>query len=100
MSSGTEKVLDDLHRVLGDLEQVVKGAMSSASGQTEEVANKIRDALDQAQGRIEGAEKVLGKNLGRGVKVANDYVKDNTWMSLGIMAAVAFVVGFSMGRRQ
>lgn len=100
MSSGTEKVLDDLHRVLGDLEQVVKGAMSSATDQTEDVANKIRDALDKAQGRIEGAEHALGKNLRRSVKVADEYVKDNTWMSLGIMAAVAFVVGFAMGRRQ
>jgi ElaB/YqjD/DUF883 family membrane-anchored ribosome-binding protein len=68
MSSGTDKILDDLHRVLGDLEQVVKGAMATAGGQAGDVADRIRSALDQAQGRIDDA--------------------------------VAFVVGFAMGRRQ
>jgi ElaB/YqjD/DUF883 family membrane-anchored ribosome-binding protein len=100
MSSGTDKVLDDLHRVLGDLEQVVKGAMANASGQAGDVADRVRTALDTAQGRIEEAEQVLGKNLRQGAKVADGYVKDNLWMSLGVAAAVAFVVGFAMGRRQ
>jgi ElaB/YqjD/DUF883 family membrane-anchored ribosome-binding protein len=100
MSNGTEKVLDDLQRVLGELEHVVKGAMSSASGQADEVTDKIRGALDKAQGRIEGAEQALGKNLRRGIRATDEYVKDNAWMSMGIMAAVAFVIGFSLGRRQ
>jgi ElaB/YqjD/DUF883 family membrane-anchored ribosome-binding protein len=100
MSGGTDRILDDLQRVLGDLEQVVKGAMNNASGQAEEVADKIRNALDKAQGRIDEAEQVLGRNLRHGAKVADVYVKDNVWMSLGVMAAVAFVVGFAMGRRQ
>ena len=99
MSSGTDKVLDDLHRVLGDLEQVVKGAMANASGQAGDVADRIRAALDTAQGRIDEAEQALGKNLRQGAKVADGYVKDNVWMSLGVAAAVAFVVGFAMGRR-
>ena len=100
MSSGTDKVLDDLHRVLGDLEHVVKGAMANASGQAEDVADRIRAALDTAQDRIGEAEQALGKNLRQGARVADGYVKDNVWMSLGVAAAVAFVVGFAMGRRQ
>lgn len=100
MSSGTEKVLDDLHKVLGELEHVVKGAMSSAGGHADDVADKVRSALDQAQGRIDDAEQALGKNLRRGARATDEYVKDNAWMSMGIMAAVAFVIGFSLGRRQ
>ncbi len=100
MSSGTDKVLDDLHRVLGELEHVVKGAMANASGQAGDVADKLRAALDKAQGRIDEAEQALGKNLRQGARAADDYLKDNAWMSLGVAAAVAFVVGFTMGRRQ
>ena len=96
----TDKILDDLHRVLGDLEQVVKGAMATAGGPAGDVADRIRSALDQAQGRIDEAEQVLGKNLRQGLKRADEHVKDSVWMSLGVAAAVAFVVGFAMGRRQ
>ncbi len=100
MSSGTEKVLDDLQKVLGELEHTVKGAMSSAGGHADDVVDKIRAALDKAQGRIDDAEHALGRGLRRGARAADDYLKDNTWTSLGIMAAVAFVVGFALGRRQ
>ena len=100
MNNGTERVLEDLQKVLGELEHAVKGAMSGAGGQAEEVADKIRGALDKAQGRIEDAEEALGKNLRRGVRATDAYVKDNAWMSMGILAAVAFVIGFSLGRRQ
>jgi ElaB/YqjD/DUF883 family membrane-anchored ribosome-binding protein len=100
MNSGTEKVLDDLQKVLGELEHVVKGAMSSAGGHADDVADKVRAALDRAQGRIDDAQETMGKSLRRGARATDEYVKDNVWMSMGIMAAVAFVVGFSLARRQ
>ncbi len=100
MNSGTEKVLDDLQKVLGELEHVVKNAMSSAGGHAEEVTDKVRAALDKAQGRLDDAHEAVGKSVRRGVRATDEYVKDNVWMSMGIMAAVAFVVGFSLARRQ
>jgi ElaB/YqjD/DUF883 family membrane-anchored ribosome-binding protein len=99
MSSSTDKVLDDLQKVLGEIEDVIKEAMSSAGGHADAVADQVRSALGQAQARIGDATHSLGKNLHRGARATDEYVKDNTWKSIGIAATVAFLVGFSMGRR-
>lgn len=99
MSSNTDKVLDDLQKVLGELEDVIKGAMSGAGEHADEVTDRVRSALGQAQARIGDATHSLGKNLHRGARATDDYVQDHVWVSVGIAAAVAFVVGFSIGRR-
>lgn len=86
--------------MLGELEHVVKGAMASAGEQAGAAADRMRSTLDKAQEQIDAAEAALDKNLRHGVGATDSYVKDNTWMAIGIAAAVAFVAGFSMGRRQ
>jgi ElaB protein len=100
MNNGTEKVLDDLQKVLGELEHVVKGAVASTGEQAGDVMERVRAALDKAQGRIEDAEQALGNNLRHGARAADEYVKGNVWTSIGVVAAIAFIAGIAMGRRR
>ena len=70
MTSSTEQVLEDLRRVAGELEEMMKDAADSA-----------------------------GKDVRRGLRQADRYVRHNAWESVAAVAAVAFIAGLLLGRR-
>ena len=70
MATNTERVLDDLQRVVGQFEGMMKDAAESA-----------------------------GKDVRRGLRSADRYVRDNAWESVAAVAALAFIAGLLLGRR-
>lgn len=70
MASNTERVLEDLQRVLGELESMMSDAVETA-----------------------------GKDVRRGMRRADRYVRHNAWESVAAVAAVAFIAGLLLGRR-
>jgi ElaB/YqjD/DUF883 family membrane-anchored ribosome-binding protein len=99
MASSTERVLEDLQRVVGELEGLVKGAAESAGECAGDAAEGLKEGIEDARERLSDIEDAARKNLKRGLRVADRYVRDNTWESLGTAAAIAFLAGFLVGRR-
>ncbi len=88
-----------LRKALADLEAAARQAAESAAGGKNEAGERLRDALSAARSRITDAEQSLQQNLGQGAKAADRYVHENVWVSIGIAAAVAFIIGALTGRR-
>jgi len=92
MKSSAEQLLEDLQRVVADLETLMQqsgneqtlGTLQQAQARIKEVARRIRGVASDTRDRVEAAD---------------DYVRQNPWRSLGVVAAVAFVVGMLTGRR-
>jgi ElaB/YqjD/DUF883 family membrane-anchored ribosome-binding protein len=70
MASSTERVLEDLQRVVQKLEGLMTDAAETA-----------------------------GRDVRRGIRRADRYVRDNAWESVAAVAAIAFIAGLLLGRR-
>jgi ElaB/YqjD/DUF883 family membrane-anchored ribosome-binding protein len=72
MSFDTGQLKDDLQRIAREFEQLVKSTLGG----------------------------IGGREFKHGARVADRYVRDNTWAAVAVAAAAAFLVGVLMTRRK
>ena len=99
MSVDISEPLQQLHKVLAELESLAKSAASAAGEGGSGIAEQLHGALAKARSRILETEQALEREATRGARAADHYVRDNAWMSIGIAAAVAFFLGAMITRR-
>lgn len=99
MSSNTERTLNDLHKLIGDLEALFKGAADSTGEHVGEAGEKLSAGLAQARERISAVEDTLVGGAKRGARNADRLVHASPWQSIGVAAAAAFILGVMIGRR-
>lgn len=99
MSSNTERTLNDLNRLIGDLESLVKGAAGAAAEGAGEAREKLSAGLADARERLEAAEDQVREGVKQGARRADRYVRENPWPAIGIAAAAAFLLGVLLSRR-
>jgi ElaB/YqjD/DUF883 family membrane-anchored ribosome-binding protein len=99
MATHNERILEDLERVGAELEGLVKSVADSAGEKAGDAADALKDRLGEARERLSRAERLARRNVKRGLGAADRYVRGNAWESLAAAAAIAFLAGFLMGRR-
>jgi len=99
MNAHVDESLKQLHELVAELEARARAAADAAGEGGAEVAGKLRAALAAARARMAEVEHSLARDAGRGAKAADEFVRENAWMSIGIAAAVAFVLGALFARR-
>lgn len=98
MSTQTEQLLGQLHKLVAEIESVARAAGGVAEDGGAEVASKLGGALAGARDRLQDVERKLERDLVQHGKVLDGYVRENVWVSIGVVAAVAFLLG-AMTRR-
>ena len=99
MSRNTERTLNELNKLVGDLEALLKGAAGAAAQQAGEAGEKLSAGLADARERLEAVEDNLVRNVKRNARRADRYVHDNPWPAIGVAAAAAFLLGVLLSRR-
>jgi|GEM_PF-3512663 len=66
---------------------------------------QLKDGLRQIASEFETLVKstlaaIGGREFRQGARVADRYVRDNTWVAVAVAAAAAFLVGVLMTRRK
>ncbi|HUL81717.1 MAG TPA: DUF883 family protein [Gammaproteobacteria bacterium] len=95
----TDKLIEDLHTVVRDAEELLKATASQAGEKVQQVRARAEQSVRQAKQRLEGLEE---EALARARAIANDadkYVRDKPWQAVGIAAGVGLVLGLLIGRR-
>lgn len=101
MSSATptDRLLDDLRKVVEDTEALLRATAGQAGERAQEARSRAEDSLRQARERLEGLEQEVVTRARDAAHEADRYVRDNPWQSIGIAAGVAFVIGLLVSRR-
>ena len=94
-----DKLISDLRVVVADTEELLRATAGQAGDKMAEVRAKLQDHLANAKSSLADAQAAVvdrAKAVGR---VADDYVQDNPWRSVGVAAGIGFIVGLLIGRR-
>lgn len=94
-----EKLIADFKIVVADAEELLRATASQAGDKATDMRAKIQTHLTDAKVRLADAEAAVvdrAKQVGR---VADDYVHDNPWRSVGVAAGFGLIVGLLIGRR-
>ena len=99
MNVENSEPIRQLHKVLAELEGLARSTAEKAGDGGADLVGQLKDALASARSRLQEAERTLQREAAEGARSADQYVRDHTWMSIGIAAAVAFLLGALSARR-
>ena len=99
MSSGSEQLLKQLSKLVEDIEGLAAATTHAGAEGAASVSDHIKEALADAHTRIRNAEHKLKHGAVDSARAADSYVRDNPWVSVGVAAAIAFLVGALSRRR-
>lgn len=97
--TSTNKLLDDLRAVVADAEALMAATQDSAQAQVREARARAAESLDQARARLEALEEDVKARAQAAASDADRYVHEHPWQSIGVAAAVGFLVGLLVSRR-
>ncbi len=97
--ASTQKLMDDLRTVVADAEALLAATANDASERARDARARATGSVEQARQRLEALERDIEKRARAAADDAHRYVRDNPWQSIGVAAAVGFVVGLLIGRR-
>lgn len=90
---------DDLTAVLAQADALLAHAQSAGPQAAQQIQAQVEEKLAQARTQLQSLEGEAGEKA-RALKQATEaYVQTNPWQSIGIAAAVGFVLGVLVSRR-
>jgi ElaB/YqjD/DUF883 family membrane-anchored ribosome-binding protein len=101
MSVSRQQVLEDLMRVLGDIDELVKAsAAAPGDGKAAEASSdpELDCKVAAIRQRIDHVKDRITRGVHARVEAVDNYFRENTWKTVGAAAAVAFIAGLLIGR--
>ncbi len=95
----TDRILDDLKRVVDDAEGLMRETASVAGDRAQDARARAAESVRQARVRLESMEEELVTRAKDAARDTDRYVRDNPWESVGIAAGVGLLLGLLIGRR-
>ncbi len=95
ISSSRTKLAEDLKTLSQDVQALVSATASVVGDKAVEARQQVEASLRAAQLKFQEAEQVVAAKGKEALDVADGYVKQNPWKSVGVAAALGFAVGVS-----
>jgi ElaB/YqjD/DUF883 family membrane-anchored ribosome-binding protein len=95
----TDKLMSDLKVVVADAEALLRATAGQAGEKMVEVRARAEESLRTARAGLERASAEAAARARAGAHVADEYVHENPWASVGVAAGVGFLIGYLIGRR-
>jgi ElaB/YqjD/DUF883 family membrane-anchored ribosome-binding protein len=90
-------VSDEFKNFVSDVEDVVKGVSHVSDADVARVRAKIQSALTSTKDGVEITAANLTKRAREAATQADSYVRESPWQAIGIGAAIAALIGVSVG---
>ena len=95
----TDKLMADLRLVVADAEELLRSTAGEASEGAAELRSKVQATLARARDSLADAQEAAISKAKAAGRVADDYVHDNPWRSIGVAAGFGLLIGLLIGRR-
>jgi ElaB/YqjD/DUF883 family membrane-anchored ribosome-binding protein len=93
-SAGKSQLIQDLNVVVSDAEALLKATANQGGDKIAEVRTKVGESIRAVRASLEEAESALLDKSKAAAKATDVYVHENPWQSVGVAAAVGFVIGW------
>lgn len=94
-----DKLVADLRMVVSDAEELLKLTAGQAGEKVAAIRDKVQKGLEQAKTKLVEIESKAVEKTKAAARATDNYVHENPWKSVGVAAAVGFLVGLLVGRR-
>jgi len=95
MNRDTERLLDDLRKVLGDVEAL----LVQPAEHLEQAAAEVENTVEGLRRRVTHLQAQIQQRIGDTVRTANRTVRENPWATVAIAAAATLLIGLALGYR-
>lgn len=107
LAAARDTLIDDLNKIIADAEQFLKTAGAEGNEQALAMRAKVQESLELAKARLLELEETLietGKEAKRRTLVAADvadsYVHQHPWQTIGLVAGAGILIGLLLNRQQ
>ena len=97
--NGGEAEHDEWHRLVADVEDLVKKVANVDDEEIAEIRSKVENTLAEARSSAAAGIAAVSGRSGEASEATDEYVRENPWAAIGIAAAIGIVIGFIAGRR-
>ena len=88
-----DKLLSDLRLVVGDAEELLRLTASQTGEGVAEIRSRVQATLTQAKANLLHAQETAIARARAAGHVADDYVHENPWRTIGVAAGVGLLLG-------
>lgn len=99
MNGQKDKLVADIRTVVTDAEDLLKQAKNTGSEGYAAVRAELEDKLADTVVRLQEVQEELKFRARYAARAADEYVHENPWKSMGVVAAAGIVVGILLSRR-
>jgi ElaB/YqjD/DUF883 family membrane-anchored ribosome-binding protein len=92
-------VAKEFQNFVADMEDLIKAATSLTGDDLARAKANLAARVAAARAFVEEMPGTISDRARNTVKVADDYVREQPWQTVGISAAVGLLIGFLLGRR-
>ena len=93
------KLMEDLRAVVADAEELLKATASQTGERIAAARAKAEESVKAVKARLAEERAAVIARTKAAAKAADDHVRSNPWMAVGIAAGVGFVLGILAARR-
>jgi ElaB/YqjD/DUF883 family membrane-anchored ribosome-binding protein len=99
ISAVPSAITRELHNFLADIEDLIKDTTSLTGEELAQARDKLNERVAKARAVVEAAGESITQRARHTAEATNDYVHQKPWMALGAGAALAFLAGVIVARR-
>jgi ElaB/YqjD/DUF883 family membrane-anchored ribosome-binding protein len=87
----------ELQQLTGHVEGLLSKVATDQSPQLQELRSRVSETIDSAKTAIAKADSAALDAIRNAASSADDYVRENPWIAIGVIAGVAASLGFLAG---
>ena len=87
----------ELQQLTGHVEGLLSKVADDQSPQLQELRSRVTETIDSAKTAIAKADSAALAAIKNAASSADDYVRENPWVAIGVIAGVAASLGFLAG---
>jgi ElaB/YqjD/DUF883 family membrane-anchored ribosome-binding protein len=94
-----DKLMSDLRMVIADAEEVLRMTADEVGEGAADLRSRVQARMNQAKDDLVHLQEAAVAKAKAAGHVADDFVHDNPWKSIGIATGVGLVIGLLISRR-